>query len=79
MTKIKKAAKEPIVKELLERIDKACEWLGDINMWPGHLKEHYYAVDQAVRLLQGKRYRKFINALEDKLDHPDMWWRTEKD
>jgi hypothetical protein len=79
MSKIKKAAKPLTVKQLQERINKACGWLGDINMWPGHLKEHYYAVDQAVRLLQGKNYKKFINDLEDELDNPYMWWHTEKD
>ena len=67
------------IKDLKERISEACRHLSLVAMFDACIKSDQQLIDQAVRDLQGKNYKKFVAGVEADYSHPANWWRTGDD
>lgn len=60
MIKTKKSATRPSVKVLTERIEQASQCLTELTMTLDNMGWVNGVADRAVRILQGKNYKKFV-------------------
>ncbi len=75
MSKQKKTAS---VRKLEKRMEEACEILTGLAIIPDRLLSYdYYLVDQAVRVLQGKNYEKYVADVEASAEKEEViHWHT---